>query len=111
PVRLIRAGSDPEGVQRKAGVSNPSVAIVPVALSPCGFGQGGSGCGDECSCGTEHECLQHTATVMDQVPPRSLVSLMQVRPGTPSHNGVMQGVGYRRLRRHLWSLLPARPML
>ena len=78
PVRFIRASSDPEGVQRKAGVSNPGVAVVPVALSPCGLGQGGSGCCDECSRGTEHECLQHAATVMDQVSPWSLVSLVQV---------------------------------
>ena len=66
PVCLIRTGSD------------PGVAVIPVALSPYGLGQGGSGCGDECSRWTEHECLQHTATVMDQVPPRSRVSLMQV---------------------------------
>src|SRR6266705_5410963 len=78
PVCLIRTGSDPEGVQRKAGVTNPGVAIIPVALSPDGLRQRGSGCGDECSRGAEHECLQHTATVLDQVPPRSRVSLMQV---------------------------------
>ena len=75
---LIRTGSNPEGVQRKAGVTDPGVAVVPVALSPYGLGQRGGGGGDDGSRGTEHECLQHTATVMDQVPPRSFIPLMQV---------------------------------
>src|SRR2546421_26214 len=77
PVCLIRTGSHPEGFQRQTGVTNPGVAVVPVALSPDGHGQRGGWCGDDGSCGTEHERLQHTATVMDQVPPRSFVSLMQ----------------------------------
>ena len=78
PACLIRTGSHPEGFQRQTGVTNPGVAVVPVALSPDGLGQRGGWCGDDGSCGTEHERLQHTATVMDQVPPRSFIPLMQV---------------------------------
>src|SRR6266702_3360609 len=78
PVCLIRTGCDPESFQRQAGITNPGVAVIPVALSPDGLGQRGGGCGDDGSRGAEHECLQHTATVMDQVPPRSFIPLMQV---------------------------------
>src|SRR5205823_14243446 len=78
PVRLIRASSDPQCFQRQARVTNPDVAVIPVALSPDGLGQGGGGRGDDGPRGTERECLQHTATVMDQVPPRSFIPLMQV---------------------------------
>ena len=78
PVCLIRTGSHPEGLQRQTGITNPGVAIIPVALSPDGLGQRGGWCGDDGSCGTERERLQHTAAVMDQVPPRSFVSLMHV---------------------------------
>src|SRR5205823_5059032 len=46
PVGLVRTGSDPEGIQCKAGITDPGVAVVPVALSPDGLGQRGGGCGD-----------------------------------------------------------------
>src|SRR6266571_2757779 len=36
PVRFIGTGSDPERLQRQAGVTDPGVAVVPVALTPDG---------------------------------------------------------------------------
>ena len=78
PVRLVGAGGDPERVERKAGVTHPGVAVVPVTLSPDGLRQRGGGCCNDCPGGPVRKRLQHSSAVMNQVPPWSLVPLMHV---------------------------------
>ncbi len=76
--RLNGTGANPKRLQGQAGVVHPGVAIVPIALSSDRLGQRGGRCGDNGSGGTEHEGLQHTTALVNQLPPGSRVRLVQI---------------------------------
>src|SRR3712207_7734740 len=62
--------SDPERLHGEAGIANPGVPVVPVALTADAFGQRGCGCGNDRTAWLERQALQHSATRLHQISPR-----------------------------------------
>ena len=92
-VGLVGAGGDPQGLQREAGVADPGVAVVPVAATAHRLGQRRGRGGDHRSGRIVGQGVQDPAAVVDQVPRRALVGLVQVRPGPPGLGGAVQPFG------------------
>ena len=84
--RLVRARSDPQRLHGEARVTDPGVAVVPVAFAADLLGQRGGRCGDDGTGGLVGQRLQHPPGVMHQVAPRPLVALVQLAtsPATPA---------------------------
>src|SRR5690242_2830166 len=59
---LVRAGADVKRLERQAGVTDPRVAVIPVALAADGFRQRGCRGGYDRARGAVGETLQHPRT-------------------------------------------------
>ena len=88
--RLVRAGSHPQGIHGETGVTDPGVAVVPVAAAAGGLRQRGRRRRHDRAGRVVGQGLEYPAARMDQFPPRPGVRLVNVRPGPPAGDGVLQ---------------------
>ena len=76
-------GRCPQGLEGEAGVTDPGVAVVPVAVCRRALREGrGGGCNDGAG-GCEGQCLQHASAVGNLVLPRAAVILVYPGPAGP----------------------------
>ena len=98
---LIRAGRHPQRVHRQTGVAHPGEAIVPVAGTARSFRQRGRRCRHNRARRVERQGLQDPAAGVDQLAPRARIPLVDLRPGPPPSQSVLQPLGQFTLRPHL----------
>src|SRR5262249_42428222 len=91
--RLVGAAADVERLQRQAGVADPGVAVVPVALAADGLGQRRRGRGDDGAGGAIRQALEHPRAETDEVAPRPRVDVVLRLPGAPGLDGVVEAAG------------------
>ena len=90
---LMGACRNPQRIHGQAGIADPGIAVIPVALAADGLRQGGRGCGDDRPGRLERERLQHPAGMQDKVTPGTLIGLVKGRPRAPSFQRVLQPGG------------------
>ena len=93
---LVRAGRDPQRLDGEAGVADPGVAVVPVALAADVLGQRRRRRGDDRAGRLVGQALQDPAAVVHEVPPRALVGLVQVGPRLPGRERAVEQLGRAR---------------
>src|SRR5439155_25595455 len=75
-LRLVRAAADVERLQSQAGIADPGVAVVPVALSPDRLGERGRGCGDDGPRRPVRQALQDTGAASHELAVRAVVDVV-----------------------------------
>ena len=80
----------------KRRVAHPGVAVVPVAAAADGLGQRRRRRRADRAGRLERQRLEHAAAVVDEVAPRSVVGLVQLRPRLPGRDGVVEPVARSR---------------
>ena len=86
---LVRAGADVQRLERQAGVADPGVAVVPVALAADRLGQRGGRGGDDRAGRTVGEALEHARAETHELAVRALVDVVLGLPGAPRLDGVL----------------------
>ncbi len=100
-VGLVRAGRDPQGLDGEGGVPDPGVAVVPVSGAAHRLRQrGGRRCADRAG-GLKGQRLEHPSAVVDQIPPRAHIGLVELGPRLPRRHGVFQSGADLGLAPHL----------
>ena len=92
-VGFVGAGGDPQRLDREAGIADPGVAVVPVALAARGLRQRRRRCGDDGTRRAERQRLQHPTAVVHELAVRAVVALVQRRPRAPRGDRVVELVG------------------
>ena len=103
-VGLVGAGRHPQRLDGERGVSDPRVAVVPVAGAADDLGQRGGRRGADRASRLKRQRLEHPSAVVDEISPRTVVGLVQPRPRLPRRHGVVEPRGDLGLAPH-----PGRP--
>ena len=80
---LVRARADVQRLERQAGVADPGVAVVPVALAADRLGQRGGRRGDDRAGRAVREALEHARAEAHELAVRALVDVVLGLPGAP----------------------------
>ena len=90
---LVGAGADVERLQREARVTDPGVAVVPVALPADGLGQRGRGRGDDRPGGAVGQPLEHPRAELHELLVRAVVDVVLELPRAPAFDRVVDAAG------------------
>ena len=93
-IGFVRAGRHPKGLDRKGSVPDPGVAVVPVSGAAHRLWQRRGRRRADRAGGCEGEGLEHPSAVVHQVPPRTLVGLVELGPRLPRRHGVLESCAY-----------------